>query len=374
MGHRRTLAGLVTLGAMSALLFVSTSDQIAGASTSSSHSRTGSQASCIRETKSDPTRPMPEPKRLGESLVGRSDGPLTMAPVALGQVTRVVNPLSLWSQYPKTKGGDLSVFLAYVSYPYPAALQPDGTVKPELDHLLSWLVLSLDTPGFDSAGGPLGSSPHAATSKCTFGTPTAGSLEIWNATTGMEVENTGFTLLSPRSLHRVLKPLPRRALPALVSIPRSEYVSNTTGIPDGIVMTPPTNAWEMPEITRQTALKDALQQGFLYAGDKADKPTAFYGIMTNTGMKSVPLPAGESIAAGTLSPERLAQEFAAGEATLVYQDVPTWVVRFQAPATEATGGPPRPGETTTTLPANYVLPKQTIDIFMNADTGKYMFG
>lgn len=203
---------VVSMAALGAALVVVTPGQIAGSILRASHSRDSSQATCVRLMASDPSRPMPQPDRLSRALEGSADGPLTMAPVTLGKETRhVVDPQGPWRQFPKTKGGDLSIFLAYVSYPFPAIGQPDGVAKPELDHLLSWLVLSLDAPGFFAPG--IASAPGTqapAPSGCMFGTSTGGSLEIWNGVTGKEIESTGFTLVSPRPLQRALTTLPRR--------------------------------------------------------------------------------------------------------------------------------------------------------------------
>jgi hypothetical protein len=153
---------------------------------------------------------MPRVERLSKRLVGSADGPLTMAPVTMGEATQAVNPHGPWRQFPKTRGGKVFVFLAYVSYPYPATVQADGVAKPVLDHLLTWLVLSVDTAGFDAAGGGPVPGTNAVSSKCMPGTSTSGSLGIWNAATGVEIESTGFTVTSPKSMQQALK-LPPRA-------------------------------------------------------------------------------------------------------------------------------------------------------------------
>jgi hypothetical protein len=213
MKHRRAWADAVGAAAIGLTLVVITSGPTAGSSVSTILNGDRSQAACIRLSKPDSSRKMPQPKALTGRLVGRADGPLTMAPVKWTKATEVVVPQTLWHQFPKTRGGNYFVFLAYVSYPFPAFVQPDGQTKPALDHLLSWLVLSLDTAGFNSASGP-GPGTKAVTSKCIFGQPRSGSLEIWNAATGTGVESTGFTLVSPPFLDQALQPLPRSTSPS----------------------------------------------------------------------------------------------------------------------------------------------------------------
>jgi hypothetical protein len=176
------------------------------------------------------------------------------------------------------------------------------------------------------------------------------------------------------------------------AIPASEYVSSSTPLPDGVTMTPPTNSSPLPEISQQTAVADAIKQGFYWVSVSSTGATAYYGIMTNTAMCSVPAPVGESVAAGNLDPSTLGAEYSAGECTLLYQNVPTWVVEYKGPAEQASGGPspvgfpangtaPSPGvvpaTTTTVAPPTTTVAApttETIYIFINADTGQYMFG
>jgi hypothetical protein len=155
--------------------------------------------------------------------------------------------------------------------------------------------------------------------------------------------------------------------------------------PSGTVITPPTTSSALPKISQQAAIEDAVGQGFSGASNQQNDPTAYYGLMSNSVIATVTAPAGESVAAGNLDPNKLGAEFSGGQATLMYQNVPTWVVEYTGPAPQPTGSPTSPGGfppngsvpspgvpsvTTTTVAGPTTV---TIYIFINADTGAYMF-
>lgn len=141
--------------------------------------------------------------------------------------------------------------------------------------------------------------------------------------------------------------------------PASERVTASITIGDGVTMAP---SAAPPTLSQQAAVISAAEEGFPTSSLSGQQPKVMYGVLTDSTQRTVAtLPAGVSVPKGVTGP---------ASTGLLYQNVPTWMTEYVNVPLEVSGGPPPlPGVTTTSHPA----PVGNFYIFVNANTGKYMF-
>ena len=160
MAFKRVTVVLAVLMTASMASATSASASLSGFGTAQ---ESASTKACFRAAGSPPdTIAMPKPHRLLRTIDLRWNGTITLAPPPA--VAPVINPALIWKSHPTAPAGSRSqLFLAFYSASVPAELQPDGTLRPFSNHVLSWILLTQHAP-FDTAGisipnEPSGTSP-----------------------------------------------------------------------------------------------------------------------------------------------------------------------------------------------------------------------
>jgi len=144
---------------------------------------------------------MPKPGRLSAAVsLLHWSGTITLKPPPA--TASVISPSSIWKAHPTTPAGSRSqLFLAFYTASVPAALEPDGTLRPLSNHVLSWVLLTQHEP-FDTAGisgGLLFPNGTPPPTRCTF---VGRSITAWNAVTGAQLQGSGFNAPShPSTIH-----------------------------------------------------------------------------------------------------------------------------------------------------------------------------
>jgi len=203
--HRRPVSAHDSRMAVCAVALVAAVVSVTGAGTgagaASSPRAAHSRAVCIRDSLSAGTArlPMPTPQQVSRTTVWQWPNTITLAPPAPGDTSVAVAPRTVWHEATKLRGATYRLFLAVYSSSIPATEEPNGTLVPLEDRVLSWVVLGEHVPfntalaarTSSEAGGPPKDAP------CTF---TGFGLQAWNATTGAQVADGGGSPSHPEPL------------------------------------------------------------------------------------------------------------------------------------------------------------------------------
>ena len=80
--------------------------------------------------------------------------------------------------------------LAYVTSSIPAALEPNGSLQPLIQHVLAWVAYGKHLPfNTADASGPLGPQRITPKPSCSF---VGQSVIAWDATSGKQILDGGF--------------------------------------------------------------------------------------------------------------------------------------------------------------------------------------
>ncbi len=157
-----------------------------------------SQSACFRAAHTFVRIAMPRPTVLRHRVQAHFNGTLTLDPVP--RTSRPpVSPESAWATIgPQNPGGDKQLLLAYLSSSIPASLQPDGSLRPDYQHVLAWVDYGKRLPFDTSTASQLLASPPGAKPTCMF---VGQGITAWNAMTGKRIVDSGFVPNDGRTLH-----------------------------------------------------------------------------------------------------------------------------------------------------------------------------
>jgi hypothetical protein len=193
--------------AILALLFLMASIGIAQGSAQAAARVGASDRGCFKDLRTFIRAPMPTPTVLTRRAVAQKifDATITLDPVQA--TTRpAVSPRTVWATLePQNPGGSQQLVLAYYSASLPASLEANGSLQPDFQHVLAWVVYGKDLP-FSLEGASIPPRPGQAQPgpfNCTF---VGQGLTAWNASTGEKITAAGAAPNSDRTLQLKVTP------------------------------------------------------------------------------------------------------------------------------------------------------------------------